>query len=50
MMSRHNILISKLINQKFEGNKLYNTLRSFIKCKPACLLRHWHNYNVNEFM
>ena len=27
------LLISKLINQR---NKLYNTLRSFIQCKPAC--------------
>ena len=44
------LLISKLINQKFEREKLYNTIRSCIQCKPACLLRHWHNYNVNEFM
>ena len=44
------LLINKLVTQKFDMNLLYNHLRVFIKCKPACLAKHWHNFNVSEFM
>ena len=44
------LLIAKLIAQNYNKNKLYCNLRHFIKCKPACLLKHWHNFSVADFM
>ena len=43
-------LISKLVNQKFDKNILYSNLRSLIRCRPACLFKHWHNFSVSDFM
>ena len=44
------LLVNKLVNQKFDRNMLYSNLRSFIQCKPACLFKYWHNFNVSDFM
>ena len=43
-------LVVKLINQNFERNKLYGTLNNFLKSRPGCLSKYWHNFNVSEFM
>jgi hypothetical protein len=44
------LLICKLVSQKFDKNILYHNLKDFIKCRPACLSKHWHNFSVSEFM
>ena len=43
-------LINKLVNQKFDKNILYSNLRSLIRCRPASLFKHWHNFSVSDFM
>ena len=40
-------LVFKLINQNFERNKLYGTLNNFLKSRPGCLSKYWHNFNVS---
>ena len=44
------LLVNKLVNQKFDRNLLYSSLRSFLQSKPACLFKHWHNFTVSDFM
>ena len=44
------VLISKLINQNFNSCLLYSCLNKFLRSKPACLSKYWHNFNVSEFM
>ena len=43
-------LIDKLITQNFERKILHRYLKLFINSQPACILRHWHNFTVNDFM
>ena len=43
------LLISKLVGQNFDKNLLYKYLKSFIRGQPACLLKHWYNFTVNDF-
>ena len=43
-------LVVKLINQNFKRNKLYGTLNNFLKSRPGCSSKYWHNFNVSEFM
>ena len=44
------LLIDKLITQNFERKILHRYLKLFINSQPACILRHWHNFTVNDFM
>ena len=44
------LLIAILIAQNYNKNNLYCNLRRFIKWEPACLLKHWHNFSVADFM
>ena len=44
------ILIGKLVNQKFNRALLYSSLNRFLRSKPACISKYWHNFNVSEFM
>ena len=43
------LLINKLVSQMFNRNTLYRFLKSFLNGKPACLLKHWHNFSVTDF-
>ena len=43
------LLINKLVSQMFDRNTLYRFLKSFLNGKPACLLKHWHNFSVTDF-
>ena len=44
------LLISKLINQKFEKALLYSCLNRFLRSRPACISRYWHSFKISEFV
>ena len=44
------LLITKLVNQKFDKNNLYHKLANFLKARPACLSKYRANLNMSHFI